>query len=285
MQSYFGSYWCLRIIALLIPQTFFCCNFPVQNYRRNARTNFCCNFCLASSGTDLCQTTLPNAKITAFILAGMFCCSFALMKFQNYFLEIVFPPGVPIFILVTIVFRSCLFLVSRRGQKLFQELSFSQIPRRGRSWGGRCANLSQIARQICAKLPVFCFAHQRNQESPRQTKPKKGPKQKVHEFRPFLWILVFFLKKTSTIHIELLFRNAPAKSSWTDFFWFGLPGPLLKEGCAKLSQICREFESQFRTILCKYPFSNVPFLKFLTFGPEARKPICSKRACSQPYLP
>ena len=54
------------------------------------------------------------------------------------------------------------------------------------------------------------------QESPRQTKPKKGPKRKVHEFRPFLWILVFFLRKTSTIHIELWFRNAPGKSSWTD---------------------------------------------------------------------
>ena len=70
-----------------------------------------------------------------------------------------------------------------------------------------------------------------NQEPPRQTKPKKGPKRKVHEFRPCLWILVFFLRKTSTIHIELLFRNAPAKSSWsswTDLFWFGLPGPLLK---------------------------------------------------------
>ena len=25
-----------------------------------------------------------------------------------------------------------------------------------------------------------------------------------------------------------------------------------EEGCAKLSQICREFESKFRTILCKY---------------------------------
>ena len=42
---------------------------------------------------------------------------------------------------------------------------------------------------------------------------KEGPKRKVHEFRPFLWILVIFLRKTSTIHIELLFRNAPAKSS------------------------------------------------------------------------
>ena len=35
-----------------------------------------------------------------------------------------------------------------------------------------------------------------------------------------------------------------------------------EEGCAKLSQLCREFDSQFRTILCKYPFSNAPFLKF-----------------------
>ena len=56
----------------------------------------------------------------------------------------------------------------------------------------------------------------------------KGQKQKIHEFRPFWWLLVFFLRKTSTILIELLFRNAPVKSSWTDlFFWFGLLGPLL----------------------------------------------------------
>ena len=62
---------------------------------------------------------------------------------------------------------------------------------------------------------------QGNQESPRQTKPKKGPKRKVHEFRPFLWILVFFLRKTSKVHIELLFRNAP----WEKFMnrpFFGL---------------------------------------------------------------
>ena len=29
-----------------------------------------------------------------------------------------------------------------------------------------------------------------------------------------------------------------------------------EKACAKLSYICCEFESQFRTILCKYPFSN-----------------------------
>ena len=66
------------------------------------------------------------------------------------------------------------------------------IPRRGHSRRGRCANLSQIARQICAKLLVFRFVHQR-----------KG------------------------------------------------------------AQICRKSESQFRTLLCKYPFSNAPFLKVL----------------------
>ena len=36
-----------------------------------------------------------------------------------------------------------------------------EIPRRGRSRGGRCANLSQLARRIRAKLPVFRFVHQR----------------------------------------------------------------------------------------------------------------------------
>ena len=30
-----------------------------------------------------------------------------------------------------------------------------------------------------------------------------------------------------------------------------------------MSQICRKLESQFRTILCKYPLTNAPFLKFL----------------------
>ena len=36
---------------------------------------------------------------------------------------------------------------------------FSEIPKRGRSRRGRCAIFSQIARQICAKLPLFRFVH------------------------------------------------------------------------------------------------------------------------------
>ena len=59
-----------------------------------------------------------------------------------------------------------------------------------------------------------------DQQSPRQTKPKKGPKRKVHEFRPFLWILFFFCRKTSTIHIELLFRNALQKVHELTLVWF-----------------------------------------------------------------
>ena len=67
-----------------------------------------------------------------------------------------------------------------------------------------------------------------SQESPRQTKPKKGPKRKVHEFRPFLWILVFFLRKTSTIHISNFSSGAPLRQVHElTFLWFGLPGPLL----------------------------------------------------------
>ena len=52
---------------------------------------------------------------------------------------------------------------------------------------------------------------------------KESAKTKSSWISPiFSWILVFFPRKTSTIHIELLFRNAPAESSWTDLslVWF-----------------------------------------------------------------
>ena len=97
-------------------------------------------------------------------------------------------------------------------------------------WAGAGVGLSRAqgqAGEILTSSDSTYYRSSQNQESPRQTKPKKGPKRKVHEFCPFLRILVFLLRKTSAIHIELLFWNAPAKSSWTDFFWFGLPGPLL----------------------------------------------------------
>ena len=52
------------------------------------------------------------------------------------------------------------------------------------------------------------------QESPRQTKPKKGAKRKVHEFHPFFcefWC--FSLGKQARFTLNFLFRNAPEKSS------------------------------------------------------------------------
>ena len=36
-------------------------------------------------------------------------------------------------------------------------------------------------------------------------------------------------------------------------------------GCAELSQSCRTFEGQFGHLLCKSPFSNAPFSKFMGF--------------------
>ena len=64
------------------------------------------------------------------------------------------------------------------------------------------------------------------QESPRQTKPKKGPKRKVHEFRPFLcefWCFSLGKKARFTCSGMPL-----GKVHELTFLWFGLPGPLLK---------------------------------------------------------
>ena len=44
------------------------------------------------------------------------------------------------------------------GGKYWKTL-ISEIARRGRSRGGRCAKLSHDARQICATLLMFCFVH------------------------------------------------------------------------------------------------------------------------------
>ena len=64
--------------------------------------------------------------------------------------------------------------------------------------------------------------------SPQQTKPKKGPKRKVHEFLLFCEFWCFFSRKTSTIHISNFCSGMPPrKVHELTFLWFGLPGPLL----------------------------------------------------------
>ena len=70
------------------------------------------------------------------------------------------------------------------------------------------------------------------QESPRQTKPKKGPKRKVHEFRAHFCVNSgVFLRKTSSIHISNFCSGMPPrKVHELTFLWFGLPGPLLTIG-------------------------------------------------------
>ena len=104
------------------------------------------------------------------------------------------------------------------------------------------------------------------QESPRQTKPKKGPKRKVHEFRPFLWILVFFLGKTSAIRIELWCRFAPKKSSWTGLSLVWLPGWLLI--CSKLYFFQKSIKTwKIATRLSTCSFCHLYFVKeFPRFG-------------------
>ena len=65
-------------------------------------------------------------------------------------------------------------------------------------------------------------------ESPRQTKPKKGPKRKVHEFRPFFcefWC--FSLGKQARFTLNFCSGTPLRKVHELTFFWFGLPGPLL----------------------------------------------------------
>ena len=49
----------------------------------------------------------------------------------------------------------------------------------------------------------------------------------------------------------------------------GIPFRTSHKGCAKLSQICRKFESKFQIILCNYPLSNAP----------SRKIFCGKPTC------
>ena len=83
---------------------------------------------------------------------------------------------------------------------------------------------SNISRTNNVVLGHFCFLFQ---ESPRQTKPKKGLKQKVHEFRPFLWILVFSLGKQARFTLNFCSGMPLWKVHELTFLWFGLPGPLL----------------------------------------------------------
>ena len=67
----------------------------------------------------------------------------------------------------------------------FQVGSTSQLSGVGVDCSGDCDGFAMV---FSAKTDGVStdFVADFFQESPRQTKPKKGPKRKVHEFRPFL---------------------------------------------------------------------------------------------------
>ena len=63
---------------------------------------------------------------------------------------------------------------------------------------------------------------------PGKPNQRTGPKRKVHEFRPFLSILVFFsLGKQARFTLNFCSGTPLRKVHELTFLWFGLPGPLL----------------------------------------------------------
>ena len=78
----------------------------------------------------------------------------------------------------------------------------------------------QHSTDIANKLSQIC------EESFRQTR-RKSRQKKFMNFTLFLCILVSFLRKTSTLHIDILFQNAPVTSSRTDLslVWFARATP------------------------------------------------------------
>ena len=164
------------------------------------------------------------------------------------------------------IYQSIWFYLSLSNAQRSHRLGCRSLLESSRNWSLWASALSHRRSRPACQSKTRCLqwddAAHFSQESPRQTKPKKGPKRKVYEFRPFLWILVFFLGKTSTIHIESLFRNAPARSSWTDLslVWFaGATGTVQRAVGARptsggsRSGVCLNHTFTFRFSCCPDP--------------------------------
>ena len=74
-----------------------------------------------------------------------------------------------------------------------------------------------------------------NQESPRQTKPKKGQNEKFMNFALFCEFWCFSLGKQARFTLNFCSGMPLRKVHELTFLWFGLPGPLLikDRGCMK----------------------------------------------------
>ena len=81
--------------------------------------------------------------------------------------------------------------------------------------------------------------------------------QKAYVFK--VYVPFSCLRKTSTIHIELLFQNAPAKSSWADLSWSAANGGLRDGGLSKSEDIWG-----------KRPFSSVFWISQVLFTPSGK---------------
>ena len=105
----------------------------------------------------------------------------------------------------------------------------------------------------------------------RQTKPKKGPERKVHEFRPFFVNSGIFLGKTSMIHVELLFRNATGKSSWTglSLVWFAGVTPEVR--CSRRKRKASHTPRGMSNLASKRSSHEVPFRAFSPLSVSRRE--------------
>ena len=88
---------------------------------------------------------------------------------------------------------------------------------------------------------------------PGKPNQRKGQNEKFMNFAHFCVNSGVFLRKTSTIHIELLFRNALRKVHELTFLWFGLPGPLLICSHLKKGELVKT--SAFTGEACKHLLS------------------------------
>ena len=116
----------------------------------------------------------------------------------------------------------------------------SKIPKCSSSKHGRVQKWSM------QKRPGVALAKQNKERAKEMAKPKSSWISSM-----FVWILVFFLGKTSAIHIELLFQFAPGKSSWTglSLVWFAGVTPestTRRKGAQECAQ-----KSPFSTVPCK----------------------------------
>ena len=72
-----------------------------------------------------------------------------------------------------------------------------------------------------------------HQESPRQTKPKKGQNEKFMNFAHFCELWCFSLGKQAQFSLNFCSGMPLRKVHELAFLWFGLPGPLLSTWLAK----------------------------------------------------